>query len=218
MSHYLEHVGSEHVQVLRSTLATWAKEDQDVYLVSKVRGRKKLTILFDKLSKQINKELKEGHRVYTSQRLLSIFAGLCLATTTSFSSFSSNLHFAFDHDQVTNLINSSVPGPPCPPAPPPLSPPASTSWPPTRRPSTTRKWFSRTLILPSSRYHLSGIFIFPFQGVLDAAACLFTIYPDLNDRDEKIIHFIKIQSIHSKQIFLFLKSTIFIKNRISQGY
>ena len=40
MSYYLEHEGSEHLQVLRSTLLTWAREDQDVYLVSKVRIKK----------------------------------------------------------------------------------------------------------------------------------------------------------------------------------
>ena len=37
MSYYLEHEGSEHLKVLRSTLLTWAREDQDVFLVSKVR-------------------------------------------------------------------------------------------------------------------------------------------------------------------------------------
>ena len=40
MSYYLEHEGSEHLQVLRSTLLSWAREDQDVYLVSKVRIKK----------------------------------------------------------------------------------------------------------------------------------------------------------------------------------
>ena len=36
MSYYLEHEGSEHLRVLRETFATWAKEDQDIYLVSQV--------------------------------------------------------------------------------------------------------------------------------------------------------------------------------------
>ena len=40
MSYYLEHEGSEHLQVLRSTLLTWAREDRDVFLVSKVRIKK----------------------------------------------------------------------------------------------------------------------------------------------------------------------------------
>ena len=45
MSYYLEHEGSEHLQVLRSTLLTWVREDQDVYLVSKVRTKKLSTTI-----------------------------------------------------------------------------------------------------------------------------------------------------------------------------
>ena len=45
MSYYLEHEGSEHLQVLRSTLLTWAREDQDVFLVSKVRIEKLSTTI-----------------------------------------------------------------------------------------------------------------------------------------------------------------------------
>ena len=36
MSYYLEHEGSEHLRVLQDTLNTWAREDQDIYFVSKV--------------------------------------------------------------------------------------------------------------------------------------------------------------------------------------
>ena len=43
MSYYLEHEGSEHLRVLRATLLAWAKEDQDIYLVSQV-GAQKQTI------------------------------------------------------------------------------------------------------------------------------------------------------------------------------
>ena len=44
MSYYLEHEGSEHLRVLRSTLFAWAKDDQDIYLVSQV-GAQKQTIM-----------------------------------------------------------------------------------------------------------------------------------------------------------------------------
>ena len=40
MSYYLEHEGSEHLRVLQSTLLAWAKEDQDIYLVSQVGAQK----------------------------------------------------------------------------------------------------------------------------------------------------------------------------------
>ena len=39
----MEHEGSEHLRVLRATLLAWAKEDQDIYLVSQV-GAQKQTI------------------------------------------------------------------------------------------------------------------------------------------------------------------------------
>ena len=58
MSYYLEHEGSEHVRVLRETLATWAKEDQDIYLVSKV-GVKRT---------DINWQTKQTKQIYQKQQ------------------------------------------------------------------------------------------------------------------------------------------------------
>ena len=62
MSYYLEHEGSEHLRVLRSTLLAWAKDDQDIYLVSQV-GAQKQTIM--DTNKQKNKPAYQKQQTIT---------------------------------------------------------------------------------------------------------------------------------------------------------
>ena len=51
MTYRLQYSSSEHLSLLSSTLGAWAREDQDCHLVS-----------------------REGHRLYTSQRLLALLS------------------------------------------------------------------------------------------------------------------------------------------------